>query len=217
MSLHICPGCQGRNAPDADICDWCGQPFRASRGPLILQWWHLVAVALIGAVLLAVGGLFLVGGSRLDPRTLAAPQVGPIAAPPAPTLAPAVPAAPAAPLPTPISQPKPGSSPTPVQGNAAQANAVASPAAPPAPAARYVRVANTGGLGVYLRQEPGPQGERVQPALAEGAVLRLVGPEETVQAQIWRLCELDGRSIQGWVPALYLQATDVAPTPAPRP
>lgn len=208
MSTQICPGCQGRNAPTVDVCDWCGRPFRENRGPFILHWWHLAAVALIGAVVLAVGALFVLGGSRLEARAPAAPQAPAVVATAAPTAAPP-PAAPAAPLPTPISKPKPAPSPA-----SEPSEPDATPAPPPA---RYVRVANTGGLGVYLRQEPGPQGERVQPALAEGIVLRLVGPEETVQAQIWRLCELEGREIQGWVPALYLQATDTPPTPSPRP
>ncbi len=65
-----------------------------------------------------------------------------------------------------------------------------------------------------MRQEPGPQGERIQPAIAEGTLLRLVGQEETVQAQVWRLCEHEGRNIQGWVPAQYVQPTDAVPTPA---
>ena len=47
------------------------------------------------------------------------------------------------------------------------------------------------------------------PAIAEGAILRLVGPEQTVQAQIWRLCEHEGRGVQGWVLAQYLQPVEV--------
>jgi hypothetical protein len=76
-------------------------------------------------------------------------------------------------------------------------------------------VANTNGLGVFLREEPGAQSQRIVPAVPEGALLRLVGPEQTVQAQIWRLCEHEGRGVQGWVPAQYLQAVDnTTPTPA---
>jgi hypothetical protein len=94
---------------------------------------------------------------------------------------------------------------------------VATPAPSPSPTEeppKYVRVANTNGLGVFLREEPGSQSQRITPAIAEGALLRLVGPEQTVQAQIWRLCEHEGRSIQGWVPAQYVQAVDTVPTPA---
>jgi len=74
-------------------------------------------------------------------------------------------------------------------------------------------VANTNGLGVFLREEPGSQSQRLQPAVNEGALLKLVGPEQTVQAQIWRLCEHDGRAVQGWVPAQYLQPVEAVPTP----
>ena len=105
-----------------------------------------------------------------------------------------------------LATPKPAGSPV-----------AAAPTAPPSPTAapaRYVRIANTNGLGVFLREEPGPQSQRITPAVAEGALLRLVGPEQTVQAQIWRLCEHEGRGIQGWVPAQYIQAVEAVPTPA---
>jgi hypothetical protein len=76
-------------------------------------------------------------------------------------------------------------------------------------------VVNTNGLGVFLREEPGPQSQRIVPAVREGALLRLVGPDQTVQAQVWRLCEDEGRNgVQGWVPAQYLQSVDIVPTPA---
>jgi hypothetical protein len=74
-------------------------------------------------------------------------------------------------------------------------------------------VANTSGLGVFLREEPGAQGQRLQPAIGEGTLLRLVGPEQTVQAQLWRLCEHEGRGVQGWVSSQYLQVVEITPTP----
>jgi hypothetical protein len=107
-------------------------------------------------------------------------------------------------LPTPISQPATATVSTPVPA--------AEPSATPVPA-RYVRVANTGGLGVFLREEPGPQSQRIQPAVGEGTVLRLVGPEQTVQAQVWRLCEFESRHVQGWIAAQYLQDAQVTSTP----
>jgi hypothetical protein len=76
-----------------------------------------------------------------------------------------------------------------------------------------VRIVNTNGLGVFLREEPGTQSQRIQPAIAEGALLKVVGPEQTVQAQTWRLCEHEERGIQGWVPAQYLLQVDLVPTP----
>ena len=205
MSVQICPGCQGRNAPDVDACDWCGRPFREGHGPFILRWWHVATVALLGMVVAAVAGLFIVGAARLDPRQQAAPPGEAPAVAASPGLPTRAATAPVAVAPTPISPPKPSApTPTPIP-------AVATPTPPPA---RFVRVANTAGLGVYLRQEPGSQGERIQPALAEGTLLRLVGPEETIQAQVWRLCEHEGRDVQGWIPAQYLQPTDIVPTPA---
>jgi len=210
MSVQICPGCQGRNVPDAELCDWCARPFREGRGRFTLRWWHLATVGLFGMVIAAVAALLLLSASRPDLRQ-------PVAGPPPGPAAAGAPAPPALPTraatvvvvgaPTPISQPKPAASPTPIPAAAAAAPPASGSA--PAPAtARLARVANTGGLGVYLRQEAGPQGERLQPALAEGTVLRLVGPEETVQAQVWRLCELEARGVQGWVAAQYLQPTD---------
>jgi hypothetical protein len=105
-----------------------------------------------------------------------------------------------------LATPKPAGSPA----------ATSTPIPQPSPTeqpARYVRIANTTGIGVFLREEPGQQSQRIQPAVAEGAILRLVGPEQTVQAQIWRLCEHEGRGVQGWVLAQYLQPVEVTPTP----
>ncbi|MFN8635674.1 MAG: hypothetical protein U0893_17640 [Chloroflexota bacterium] len=152
-----------------------------------------VAIATVALVYLSAARLPSL--SDLRPRAAASPTA--LVEPPAlPTRA-ATPALALAP-------PKPVASPTPT------------PAPEPSPTtapARYVRVANTNGIGVYLREEPGAQSQRVQPPIAEGALLRLVGPEQTVQAQIWRLCELEGRDVQGWAPAQYLQAVEITPTP----
>jgi hypothetical protein len=204
MSVQICPGCRGRNLPDAAACDWCGRPFREGHGSFTVRWWHIATIALLGMVVAALTGLALLNAARPDVRPQAQAPVAPPAAAPSPALPTRAATVVVATAPTPIPATTPSGSPAPAP------QAAASP--PPAPA-RYVRVANTGGLGVYLRQEPGPQGERIQPALAEGAILRLVGDEETVQAQVWRLCEHEGRNIQGWVPAQYLQATETTPTP----
>ena len=107
-----------------------------------------------------------------------------------------------------LATPKPAGSPAPPPTQAPE------PTETPAPA-RFVRVINTNGLGVFLREEAGPQGQRIVPAVREGALLRLVGPEQTVQAQRWQLCEDEGRNgVQGWVPAQYLQPVDLTPTPS---
>ena len=164
---------------------------------------------LFGFVVLATGTLLYLSASRLPsiadfrPKSAASPQVGTEtttfptrAATPGLTLATPKPAG--SPVPTVTSAPEP--SPPPTSGQAS------------APA-RYVRVANTTGIGVFLREEPGQLSQRIVPAVAEGALLRLVGPEQTVQAQIWRLCEHEGRGVQGWVLAQYLQPVETTPTP----
>jgi hypothetical protein len=186
-----------------EICEWCGRPFRSGAGGFSLRWWHLATALLFGFVVIATVSLALLSASRLpslaDFRPKPAPS--PIALV-EPTALPTRAATPGLTLAT----PKPAASPQPTP----------TPVPPPSPTAeppRYSRVVNTNGLGVFLREDPGPQSQRIVPAVAEGAILRLVGPEQTVQAQIWRLCEHEGRGVQGWVQAQYLQSVDTPPTP----
>jgi hypothetical protein len=206
MSVQICPGCNGRNASQADICEWCGRPFTGRPRGFTLRWWHLAVVLLFGLVLLAAVALAFLSSSRIDLR----PRPAPAPASPTPvvevTALPTRAATSGVVLATP-----PGAAASP----AARTPTAVPPTATPQPA-RYVRISNTQGLGVFLRQEPGSQSERLQPAIAEGALLRLVGPEQTVQAQVWRLTEHEGRHVQGWVAAQYLQSVDVTPTPSAR-
>jgi hypothetical protein len=201
MSIQVCPGCQGRNDPRAAICEWCGRPFDGRSHGFTLRWWHLASGVLFGLVVAATAALAFLNVSRFDirPRPVASP-VPVVEVTALPTRA----ATAGVILPTPITQP-PTATPRAV-------TPAPEPSATPEPA-RYVRVANTGGLGVFLREEPGSQSTRIQPAIAEGAVLRLVGPEQTVQAQVWRLCEHEGRHVQGWIAAQYLQDTQITPTP----
>jgi hypothetical protein len=201
MSLQVCPGCQGRNDPRAAVCEWCGRPFNGRPQGFALRWWHLASGLLFSLVVAAMVALVVLNASRFDIRPRPAPSPAPVAAAsPLPTRA----ATAGLVLPTPITQP-----PT--------ATALASTPPPDTTAtpepAKYVRVFNTGGLGVFLREEPGAQSARIQPALAEGTVLRLVGPEQTVQAQVWRLTEHEGRHVQGWIAAQYLQDVQTTPTP----
>ena len=203
MSVQVCPGCQGRNVPEAEACEWCGRSFRGHAGGFSLRWWHLATALLFGFVALATLSLVFLSSARLP--SISDFRARPAASPTPrlePTILPTRAATPAQTLATPIPAPSPA---------AVAPEPAPSPTAPPA---RYVRVANTSGLGVFLREEPGSQSQRIQPAIAEGALLRLVGPEQTVQAQIWRLCEHEGRGVQGWVPAQYLQPVEAVPTPA---
>lgn len=205
MSVQVCPGCQGRNAPQAASCEWCGRPFDGQASGFSFRWWHLVTVLLFGFVVVATGALVYLSSSRLP--SLADFRVRPAASPEAriePTTLPTRAATPGLTL----AAPKPASSPivTPTE---------VPPPTPMAAPARYVRIVNTTGIGVFLREEPGQQSQRIQPAVAEGALLKLLGPEQTVQAQVWRLCEHEGRGVQGWVLAQYLQAVETVPTPTP--
>jgi hypothetical protein len=191
---RVCPGCGGRNHPHADACDWCGRSFSGQRRSISVRWWPLATSILFGLVVLAVVSLAILNANRPDVRPRPSPTADAKATP---LLAQAgVPTA-AAPTPRPppaTARPVPPAPPT------------------PTPTPRYVRVFNTGGLGVNIRREPGPQAQPVF-AVADNSILKLVGPEETVQARLWRLCEHEARGIQGWVPADFLQPTDQMPTP----
>lgn len=205
MDVQVCPGCGGRNGAQSESCDWCGRSFSERPRSFGIRWWQVVTSVLFGLTVVAVVGLAILNASRPDSRPVPAvaggtppAQSGPAATGvaataqrPSPQASPAA-AAPRPPTATPIPPP---------------------PAAEPTPTPRYVRVFNTGGLGVNIRKDPGPQGQALV-AVPDSTVLRLLGPEETVQARLWRLCEHEARGIQGWVPADFLQQSDVPPTPA---
>ena len=207
MSVQVCPGCGGRNTAQADSCDWCGRSFSGRQRSFSIRWWQLAGSILFGVAVVAVVGLAILNASRPDAR----------ARPTAETTAGATPTVrPAGTSAKPTSAPptRPATSPGPAAGVRAASPTPPPPTPTPVPP-RYVRVFNTGGIGVNLRRDPGPQGQPII-AVPENTILRLVGPEETVQARLWRLCEHEARGVQGWVPAEYLQQTDQAPTPGTR-
>ncbi len=193
---RVCPGCGGRNPPRTEVCDWCGRSFSGQRRSISVRWWPLATSILFGLVVVAVVSLAILNANRPDIR----PRPSPAAE------AKATPFLGQTGGPTTIPTPRPPA-----------ATATPRPAPPPTatPTPQYARVFNTGGLGVNIRREPGPQAQPII-AVAENTILRLVGPEETVQARLWRLCEHEARGVQGWVPAEFLQATDQAPTPGRR-
>jgi hypothetical protein len=209
MSVQVCPGCQGRNSPQAETCEWCGRPFDGRASGFVLRWWHLATVLLFGFVVIATISLVVLSSSRLP--SVADLRARVAASPTARVEQTALPTRASTPGLT-LATPKPSGSPSATPAPPAEATATAQPA-------RFVRVVNTNGLGVFLREEPGAQSQHINPAVREGSLLRLVGPEQTVQAQIWRLCEdLSRNGVQGWVPAQYLQAAEITPTPtAPGP
>jgi hypothetical protein len=64
-------------------------------------------------------------------------------------------------------------------------------------------VANTAGQGLTLRREPSVTAPRVA-ARAENTVLRVVGPDETVDGRVWKPVE-DSQGLRGWAPAEFLE------------
>ena len=79
-----------------------------------------------------------------------------------------------------------------------------SPAPEPGPPPEeYVRVANTAGQGLTLRREPSVSAARLA-ARAENTILRVVGPDETVDGRVWRQVE-DSQGVRGWAPAEFLE------------
>jgi hypothetical protein len=107
-------------------------------------------------------------------------------------------------------RPTPTAQPSPSPGSEAAAEEPAETAAtePTAEPAEYVRVVNTAGQGIILRAEPSVSAPRVA-ARVENTVLRVVGPDQSVDGRTWRHVE-DAQGQRGWAPAEFL-----APAPAP--
>jgi hypothetical protein len=167
-----CPGCGARNPPGVRACAWCGRPTAPPHG----RW--RVGVAAAGAVCCSLGALgvaVLLAGAR--PSEAPSPPASPVlSATATPDPAPAVVVLPAA-------APEPEPEPTPER-------------------VEYVRVANTDGLGLALRQEPSTAAARVV-ARPENTLLRLVGPDRLVDGRLWRPVE-DLAGHRGWAPAEFL-------------
>ncbi len=81
-----------------------------------------------------------------------------------------------------------------------------SPAPKPAPGAPQaggqVRVANTDGAGVSLRERPSTNSSRLK-LLPEGAVLDIVGPDIPAEDKVWRNVR-DSAGATGWIVADFL-------------
>lgn len=209
-----CPGCGGRNLAQAGECDWCGRQFVSRGRRLRLTIWQILSTALVLALIGAVVLLALMNAGRTLPAPrLAAPTAQPASASSQPTLAvtPRVTAAPptAAAAATSSSSGS-GSSSGPA---AAATESAATPTAAPAvtqeptatatPQLATARIANTGGQGVMVRSQPGPQAAAVG-ALREGAAVVLTGNDQTVAARTWRQVETEDHRVKGWVLADYL-------------
>ncbi len=190
--LRICPGCGGRNLPDALECDWCGHLFTSNGQRLRLAGWQLASTVLILALVAAVVALGVLNAGR----PVGAARSTPVAA---------IPTA----FPTPIVTPRVRDEPTPTPRSVAtgtpftQIVAAVAPTPTPEPV-EQARVANTSGLGVMIRREPGPKSPAVG-TLREGATVELTGEEQPVAARLWREVVVPERSLRGWILSDYLQ------------
>ncbi len=186
-TVVICPGCGGRNPSDASVCDWCARPFVSPARQLRPSGWQLLSMLFLLALVGAVAALGYLNASRTVATSRPTPAVPAVSTPlPTPAVTPRV---------TAVTTPAPVATPT-----AAAATAPATPA----PSVRSARVSNTGGAGVQVRAEPGPQARSLG-TLKDGTVVRLTGGEQTVAARLWREVETDQGSPKGWVSSDYLE------------
>ncbi len=132
---------------------------------------------------------------RLDPKV--PPTFTPTNTPgPSPTVTPsATPTNTSTPTPTTTASPTPTSTPT------------ATPTTTPTPS--LVRVSNTQGRGVHLRQTPGGP---IIATLREGAPLTVLFGSETIDGLVY-VPAVDAEGRQGWLPQIYTR--QVTPTPSP--
>ena len=115
--------------------------------------------------------------------------------------------------------PPAGPSPTPVIWTATPRAATALPAATetpePTPTAspeiavgRYVRVSNTDGTGVSLRQDPDVSSPRLEIGYEGEVFIVLEGPRQTGGYVWWLVLDPNSEGRQGWAVANYLEPTD---------
>ena len=189
----ICAGCGGKNPPGSSECDWCGRPFISQAGRLRLTVWQVLSSLLLLGLVGAIAALaYLNAGRALPPVRASAVST----ATAAPTIAPTLAVTPrvTAPLATPTAPPAPTAAPT----------EVPTPEPSPTPPPRAARIANTSGLGVRVRLEPGPQSPQAG-VLREGTRVLLTGNDQTVAARPWREIETEDHNLKGWVQGDFLQ------------
>lgn len=198
--VATCPGCGGKNTAGSNECDWCGRNFVSSRGRLRLTVWQVISSLLVLALIGAVAALaYLNAGRTLPPvRVNAAASTTPVA-----TLVPTLAVTPRVTTATPATAtPLPAA-----QGptSAIETATARTPEPTPTPVPQTARIVNTNGLGVSVRNQPGPQATR-SGVLREGTRVLLTGNDQTVAARPWREIETEDRSLKGWVQSDFLQA-----------
>jgi hypothetical protein len=201
--VAICPGCGGKNPADASECDWCGRPFVSKGGRLRITIWQVLSSLLLLGLIGAVAALaFLNAGRALPPvRVNVATSAAVSTVVPTLAVTPRVTAANT----TATAPPPLASGPT--------ALPTAQPATPepsPTPSLQAARIANTSGLGVSVRLQPGPTAPRAG-VLREGTRVLLTGNDQTIAARPWREIETEDHNLKGWVLGDFLQLLQTAP------
>ena len=175
-----CPGCGGRNPENAVVCDWCARPLRGASSPERSPR-RIGLPIVIGVVLIAIALVTVIALSSLSRSgTIATPVVV-------------------------VSSPLPAASPRAI---APTSIPTITPLPPSTPVVRSARIVNTNGEGALIRLEPSVNAPSAG-LVREDGVVTLLGPEETVQAQVWRQVE-DAQGNQGWIRADYLAQVEAA-------
>jgi hypothetical protein len=198
--LAVCPGCGGKNPGGSTECDWCGRPFLTKGGRLRLTIWQVLSSLLLLALIGAVAALAVLNAGRaLPPARVAASTA--TAVPPTPVPTPAV-------TPRVTTDSRPTLTPVPIVASAPTLEPTPPEPPTPAPTAtpqlQQARIINTNGLGVTVRQQPGPQAARAG-VLREGTVVLLTGNDQTVAARPWREVETQDHNLKGWVQGDFVQ------------
>jgi hypothetical protein len=206
--IAVCPGCGGKNPGGSTECDWCGRPFLTKGGRLRLTIWQVLSSLLLLALIGAVTALAVLNAGRaLPPARASASTATPLVPTevPTPAVTPRVTVAERptlTPVPLAVAPRVPTLEPTP--------SAPPTPAPTPTPQLQQARISNTNGLGVTVRQQPGPQAARAG-VLREGTVVLLTGNDQTVAARPWREVETQDHNLKGWVQGDFVQTVQPAP------
>jgi hypothetical protein len=170
---------------------------------LRLTIWQVISSLLLLALIGAVAALAILNAGRALPPARASASTA--------TLAPTL-------VPTPAVTPRVtvAATSTPLALIAGPPTPEPTPSEPPTPEPTatpqlaQAKIANTNGLGVTVREQPGPTATRAG-VLREGAIVFLTGNDQTVAARPWREIETPDRSLKGWVQGDFLQAAQASP------
>jgi hypothetical protein len=200
--IAVCPGCGGKNPGGSTECDWCGRPFLSKGGRLRLTIWQIFSSLLLLGLIGAVAALAVLNAGR------ALPPVRVVAAAATSTSQPTL-------VPTPAVTPRvtAANAPTATPQPAAPTQPPTEPPTPeatPTPQLQEALIINTAGLGVSVRQQPGPSAPRAG-VLREGTRVLLTGNDQTVAARPWREIETLDHNLKGWVQGDFVQSVQPPP------